>query len=238
MKTIKFLLFVLINVAIVSCNNIEHLGDPDDNMLSKYENTYISMVKFKEKSLNNHVLVYDGSYGSSPDSKLSVKRPPMMRAIDSLSSTHITNPYVSLRDDYYVVHWRWMGERGLIRIVNLYNCNGLYSCLDNYCWADMKTLSGVWTAEEERTLAPFKEVYHYSISDLDKSRGVYYYNYKPREDSLGRVIDDRVPFGVELPLTKENINWNIHKNDSVFDIYIMLLDSLIKNGKQTDFPHI
>ena len=185
-----------------------------------YDVNRITVVKFKDSSLSNNVLV------SNYRHNLVIAYTPEMLMIDSISDTHVDCPFVPFREDYYVLHWRWMG--GVIQTGNKTTTNYTYSCLDNVHWTDIQSVNQMWEESESLITEPIEEIYHFFIKDLDKSMGVYYdYNGFPPYDSVfGYAVDKRLPFLPERPLryySKDDIMQYIHKNDSIFDVYLRLI---------------
>lgn len=200
-----------------------------------YDNCCISIVKFKDKRLSGHVLVQGSS--SATNNILHICHSQEMDIIDSISSTHVVCPFIPFRDEFFVVHWRWMGENGPVRIQNKSTANVYNSCLDYVYWTDIKSLDQTWADSEPRTLYPFQEIYHFFVSDLDKRLGIYYDNdYRPQYDSLWNSdIDKRDPFLPEKPLllySRDSIMQYIHEKDSIFEVYLQAINQIFEENSQ------
>ena len=228
MKRIIIALLPCISLLLVACR--PHIMG-NELPPTPYEEICITVVKFKDNSLCEKVLV------SKYRTYFVINRSKEMVMIDSISSTHVDCPFIPLRNGYHVIHWRWMGETGLMRTINKTSANLTYSCLDNVRWEDVEKVSQIWDESEPHTSCPFQEIYQFFISELDKRLGIYYDSgYRPQYDSLwGGNMDKRLPFLPKEPLryyTRESIGQYIQDNDSIFNVYLQVINQIFDENSQ------
>ena len=227
----KINILIILSIFITSCDKSNHIvGNELPPWFEFYEyNTYrmlnfLPVVKFCEDTLREHILVCNRNNDTSKDAKLYVNYPPTSRMVDSLSSSHIYNPYVALPNDYYVIHWRWMGLINKIQDVDI--CNSIYSTLDDYYWNDVSKFPVFTGNKEKHKLAPFTEIYYYPHNYLDKTcSGTNHENLPPH-------------YGFDfynIGMTKDDIYQLIYHNDSVFNEYLIILDSLFRNDLYKEY---